>query len=84
MVRKASINEKNLEFGFKDLEITRVKCAGRAFQAEGTAWAKAQRCDNSSKCSDEREHHDSSGSERSVGDHTVKFLQCHTELLALS
>lgn len=35
-------------FGLKELEIVRVRCAGRAFQAEGTTWAKAQRCDNTS------------------------------------
>lgn len=48
MVRKASRKKENLVFGLKELEIVRVKCAGRAFQAEGTIWAKAQRCDNTS------------------------------------
>lgn len=40
--------EGNLEFGLKGLEIVRMKCAGRAFQPEGTPWAKAQRCDSTS------------------------------------
>ena len=39
---------ENLEFCLKELEIVRMMYTGRAFQAEGTAWAKAQRCDSTS------------------------------------
>ena len=39
---------ENLEFGLKELEMVRMMYTGRPFQAEGTAWAKAQRCDSTS------------------------------------
>ena len=49
MVTKASRKEENLELALKELETVRVMCAGRAFQAEGTAWAKTQRCDDTAR-----------------------------------
>ena len=39
---------ENLEFGLKELAIVRMMYTGRAFQAKGTGWAKAQRCDSTS------------------------------------
>lgn len=62
LVRKASRKKENLEFDLKELEMLSVKCAGRAFQAEGRAWAKAQRCASTSRVQ-MKEHRDSRGSE---------------------
>lgn len=63
MVRKASRKKENPKFELKELEMVSVKCAGRAFQAEGRTWAKAQRCDNTS-CAQVKQHCDSRGNEK--------------------
>lgn len=40
MVRETSRKKEKLELGLKKLKIVRVRCAGRALHAAGTAGAK--------------------------------------------